>query len=215
MKPDTRLVYRMLLAVDVERYSTRNAMEQLHAQIDLRQALEETASRCGLDRELWHRQVRGDGELAVLPPDVDIPRVVGAFVHHLERTLTDLNAARVGRRPLRLRLAMHHGTLAPGPFGPIGDAPVVVSRLLDAGPLRRLLAERQDGDLGLVVSEALFKDVVSTGFCALTPADFEGIRVTTKGICYRGYIRTSPMLSAGATVLDLSSRQRQRLAQLS
>jgi hypothetical protein len=207
MDTDTRLVYRMLVAVDVERYSTRNAMEQLQAQSDLRRTLEDAAARCGLDREHWHKQVRGDGELAVLPPDVDVPRVVGVFVHHLETALLDLNAARVGRRPLRLRLALHHGTLAPGPFGPIGDAPIVVSRLLDAGPLRRTLAQRQDGDLALVVSDALFKDIVSTGFCSLGPDDFEAIRVVTKGTCYRGYVRRSRLVSADATVLTFSARR--------
>jgi hypothetical protein len=205
--PDTRLVYRLLLAVDVEKYSKRNALEQFRAQEDLRRALEDTASLCGLNREVWHKQVRGDGELAVLPPDVDVPHVVGTFVCHLETVLADLNTARIGRRRLRLRLAMHHGTLAPGPFGPIGDAPVVVSRLLDAAPVRRHLAGLQDGDLALVVSDEIFKNVVSTGFCAFGPADFEAIRVTTKGDCYRGYIRRSRAVSADATVLTLSSRR--------
>jgi hypothetical protein len=209
---DTRLVYRLLLAVDVERYSARNAMEQLQAQSDLRQTLEEAASRSGLDRGLWHKQVRGDGELAVLPPEVDVPQVAGTFVRRLETALADLNAAHVGRSPLRLRLALHHGTLAPGPFGPIGDAPIVVSRLLDAPALRRLLAERQDGDLAVVVSDALFQDVVRTGFCALGPADFAPIRITAKGICYRGHVRRSRVVSADATVLDLSVRRRARLS---
>lgn len=207
MDPGTSLVYRMLLAVDVEKYSKRNAMEQFHAQRDLRQTLEEAASRCGLDRELWHKQVRGDGELAVLPADVDVAHVVGTFVRHLETALVDLNAGKSGRRALRLRLAMHYGTLAPGPFGPIGDAPIVVSRLLDAAPLRRHLAERRDGDLGLVVSDSLFQDIVSTGFCSLGPSDFDAIRVTAKGVCYRGYIRRSRVVSADATVLTLSPRR--------
>jgi hypothetical protein len=210
MDSETRLVYRLLLAVDVERYSKRNAMEQLRAQSDLRRALEQAAFRSGLDRELWHKQVRGDGELAVLPPEVDVPTAVGAFVAHLEAALADLNAG-CGERPLRLRLAMHHGTLASGPFGPIGDAPIVISRLLDAAPLRKLLAERRKGDLGLVVSDALFQDVVSTGFCSLRPAEFEAIRITTKGTSYRGHVRRAPVEAADPAVLDLATRRLVRL----
>jgi hypothetical protein len=183
-------------------------MGQFQAQAGLRRALEEAASRSGLRRELWHKQVRGDGELAVLPPDVDVPKVVGTFVHQLETALADLNDASVERPPLRLRLAMHYGTLAPGPFGPIGDAPIVVSRLLDAAPLRRRLAEGRDGDLGLVVSDSLYGDVVTTGFCALGPDDFEPIQVTAKGIRYRGHVRHARVVSADATVLPFSASRR-------
>jgi hypothetical protein len=205
MDSDARLVYRLLLAVDVERYSKRNAVEQLRAQNDLRQTIEDAASRSGLDRDVWYKQVRGDGELAVLPPEVDVLTVVGTFVSHLEAALVDVNDGCAGR-PLRLRLAMHHGTLASGPFGPIGDAPIVVSRLLDAPPLRKLLAERRDGDLGLVVSDTLFKDVVSTGFCPLDPAEFEAIRITVKGTSYRGHIRGSLVEPDEAMVLTFSAR---------
>lgn len=204
MEPDPRLVYRLLLAVDVEKYSKRNAMEQLRAQRDLRQTLEDAAAESGLDRRLWHKQDRGDGELAVLPPEVDVSAAVGTFVSHLERALADLNAE--CERPLRLRVALHHGTLASGPFGPIGDAPIVVSRLLDAPPLRKLLAERRDGDLGLVVSDALFQDVVSTGFCSLAPAEFTAIRVTAKGTCYRGYIRKNAAAVDSAELTPFARR---------
>jgi hypothetical protein len=207
MIDETRLVYRLLVAVDVEKYSARSAIEQLHAQTDLRQVLDEAASRSGLDRGLWHKQVRGDGELAVLPPEVNVPVVTGTFVRRLETALADLNDARVGRPTLRLRLALHHGTLAPGPFGPIGDAPIVVSRLLDAAPLRKAMADRRQGDLGLVVSDALFHDVVRTGFCSLGPADFAPIRVVAKGTCYRGHVRTPRVVSADATVVPLTPRR--------
>ncbi|GLY82427.1 hypothetical protein [Actinoallomurus iriomotensis] len=207
MISDTRLVYRLLVAVDVERYSARSAMEQLRAQTDLRQVLDDAASHAGLDRALWHKQVRGDGELAVLPPEVDVPGVVGSFVQGLETAMADLNDARVGQPSLRLRLALHHGTLAPGPFGPIGDAPIVVSRLLDAGPVRKALADRQHGDLGLVISDTLFHDIVRTGFCSLAPADFEPIRVTVKGTSYRGHVRAPRMVTADATVVALAPRR--------
>lgn len=184
---DTQLVYRLVLAVDVEKYSRRPAMDQLRVQNDLRDVLEKAADQAGLARRRWQKQVRGDGELAVLPPDVDVARVVGDFVRHLDAALAELNTGRAGR-PLRLRVAIHHGTLAPGPFGPIGDAPIVVSRLLDAAPLRQALAQRGDGDLALVVSQSLYNDVVRTGFCSFRPADFHPIRVTCKGVCHRGQV---------------------------
>lgn len=184
-----RLMYRLVLAVDVEKYSTRDAREQLRAQTDLHTVLRLAAQRTGLDQSQWYEQVSGDGELVVLPEDVDVSVVVGDFTCRLETTLGEFNRQRRGGTRLRLRVAIHHGTLTPGPFGPAGDAPIVVSRLLDAKPLRRLLAEQQDRDVALIVSQTLFQDVVRTGFCSLEPDEFEPVRMIAKGVPYHGFIR--------------------------
>ncbi|WP_024934211.1 hypothetical protein [Actinomadura welshii] len=181
-----QLVYRLLLAVDLERYSQLDAHQQLAAQTDLRGLLDGCAKRTGLRTNAWYRQPGGDGELVVLPAGVNVARVVGAFAHDLERALTELNSRRATR--LRLRLAFHHGTMIEGPLGPAGDAPIVVSRLLDAAPLRAYLTEHPDRDLALVVSDSLFKDVVGSGFCAVNPADFIRLEVEIKEKPYRGYI---------------------------
>ncbi|MFC5750845.1 hypothetical protein [Actinomadura rugatobispora] len=189
MAARSRLQYRLLVAVDVERYSARDALRQFMAQDDLRHALERAAAGAGLDRELWYRQFAGDGELAVLPGDVDISHAVGALSAELDTALAEINERRAAGDRLRIRLAFHHGTLAPGPFGPAGAAPIVVSRLLDSAPLRALLDRRPEHDLVLAVSDSLYADVVSTGFCRLDPAGFQPIRISAKGIRYRGFIR--------------------------
>lgn len=186
--PRGQLGYRLILAVDVEGYSTRSARDQLLAQRDLVRALDAAAAGSGLDRRHWHRQVTGDGELAVLPGHADVARAVGSFPGWLRGMLADRNAAcRPGPR-LRVRLVLHHGTLIAGPFGPAGDAPVVASRLLDARPLRQFLARHPGDDLALAVSGSLFRDVVRTGFCCLDPAAFDPMRITAKGIAYHGYL---------------------------
>jgi hypothetical protein len=59
---------------------------------------------------------------------------------------------------------------------------------LNAKPLRRLLADRQEPDIALILSATLFRDVVQTGFCSLDPADFQHVRVTTKGVHYHGFV---------------------------
>lgn len=157
---DVRLVFRMLLAVDIERYSARSAREQLQAQVDLRWALDRAAKTAGLDQDLWHQQVSGDGELAVLPETADVPQIVGKFSGGLESALAELNTQNRPSPCPRVRLAMHYGTLILGPrasFGPAGDAPIVVSRLLDARPLRQFLIRRQDHYVALIVSERLLR----------------------------------------------------------
>src|SRR4051812_33774492 len=119
-----RLMYRLVLAVDVEKYSTRDAREQLRAQTELQRILNAAAQDTGLDQREWYEQVSGDGELVVLPEDVDVPAVVGDFTSSLEAILGEVNHRVIGGRRLRLRVALHHGTLTPGPFGPAGDAPI-------------------------------------------------------------------------------------------
>ncbi|GAA4241711.1 hypothetical protein GCM10022254_71650 [Actinomadura meridiana] len=189
---NTRLTYRLLVAVDIQGYSKRDTREQLLAQRDLCDALDGAAHAAGLDRGRWDKQVGGDGELATLPDGTDPAAVAGDFVIGLAGALRDLNRGPGGeaRRPLRVRLSLHHGTLTAGPFGPAGDAPIVVQRLLDAAPLRALLRGDADRDLACVVSDSLFEDVVRTGFCALPPEAFQPIKVTAKGTVFRGHILT-------------------------
>ena len=184
-----RLMYRLVLAVDVEKYSARDAREQLRAQTELQRTLSAAAQSVGLDQREWYEQVSGDGELVVLPENVDVPVVVGDFTSALETILGDFNRGVVDGMRLRLRVALHHGTLTPGPFGPAGDAPIVVSRLLDAKPLRKLLADDQDRDLALIISRSLYEDVVRTGFCSLDRDEFQPVRVNAKGIQYNGFVR--------------------------
>jgi hypothetical protein len=187
----------MVVAVDVERYSARSMRDQFLAQRDLGRVLDAAAELAGLDRGHWHRQISGDGELAVLPAETDVARVVGVFSERLRETLADLNSARPAGSRLRMRLVFHYGTLVAGPFGPAGETPIVVSRLLDAEPLRRSLAQRPAHDLVMAVSDTLFRDIVSTGFCALDPADFDAIQILAKGNDYRGHVHRGHAGHAG------------------
>ncbi|TMQ99230.1 hypothetical protein ETD83_18220 [Actinomadura soli] len=184
------LLFRPLLAIDIMGYSVRSPRMQVQAQTDLLAAMEVAASEAGLDRERWTQQVSGDGELDVLPDD-DIVTVVGRYAPALERALAETNRKVPLDRRLRVRLALHHGALIMGPeasFGPAGGAPVVVSRLLDARPLRRYLIVHPERNVALIVSRNIFREVVCSGFCELPPVHFRPIRTTIKGVVYHGYI---------------------------
>ncbi|GGV24367.1 hypothetical protein GCM10010182_53630 [Actinomadura cremea] len=191
-----RLDYRLLMAVDIQRYSKRDARDQLAAQHQLADALDRAAGGIGLDRARWNKQVGGDGELATLPVGTDPAPVAGGFAIGLAEALREVNRT-PGRHRLRVRLALHYGTLTEGPFGPAGDAPIVVQRLLDAAPLRRLLDD-DARDLAYVVSDSLFEDVVQTGFCALAPGAFQPMKITAKGAAFRGHLLTGALPGAAA-----------------
>ncbi len=178
------LVYRLVVAVDVEGYSKLDALDQSLVQSRLSDVLDVAARNAGLDRDLWYRQVRGDGELAVLPTDADAAWVVAHFTEQLSQALADLRAAGT---PLRMRVAMHCGPLTAGAFGLVGDAPIVTCRLLDAKVVRDALATA-DSDLVLVISQRLHDDVVRTRFHDLDPTRFRPTRFRMKNQVYSGYL---------------------------
>jgi hypothetical protein len=139
--------------------------------------------------------------MAVLPEGVDVIRAVEHFTRQLAGALARLNRVRETADPhsrprLRLRLAFHHGTLTSGPFGPAGDAPIVVSRLLDSRALRRLLDEQPERDLAFMVSDTLFRDVVGTGFCGLEPTGFRQVRMMSKGLSHKGFMYVGRSMTA-------------------
>jgi hypothetical protein len=180
------LTYRYLSAVDIEGFSSLYACDQLQMQTGLGQALDIAAARSGLDRSRWHSQVSGDGELAVLPPDTDGLRLIADYPHELACALHEVNNGR--RQRVRIRLALHHGPIIQGRFGPAGDSPVVVSRLLDSDDLRQYLSQRTALDLVTIVSASLHRDVIETRLHHLNPAEFVGTQVQVKGKCYEAYI---------------------------
>ena len=177
------LIYGLVIAVDIENFSRLDTLDQSIMQDKLCRVLDLAAARAMLDRTTWYRQLRGDGELAVLPPDTDVAWVVADFPHQIAEELKD-----VGSPQLRLRISMNHGTLTAGDFGPIGDAPIVACRLLDARATRRALASDCDNNVVTVVSRGLYEDVVTTRFHGLQPERFRPMHVSAKGRTYAGYL---------------------------
>jgi len=180
------LAYRYLTAVDIAGFSCLNALDQVNMQNDLGHVLDLAASGTGLDRTLWQVQECGDGELAVLPSDTDGPKLIAEYPRELTRALSDVNKTRHIR--LRIRAAIHYGPFVQGRFGPAGQGPIVVSRLLDSDRLRKYLAQRTELDLVLIVSASLYQDVIETCFCRLDAAQFARADVRAKGRCYPAYI---------------------------
>jgi hypothetical protein len=181
--------FRFLVAVDVEGFSRRPAAQQAKAQNDLEYAMSMAARWANLDRPSWYRQPRGDGELAVLPPDANGLTLVADFPRCLVCALNEVNRSAVPGTRLRVRLAIHHGAIVPGgPFGPVGAAPVVVSRLVDAPVLRHVLRQNGGVDIALMVSATVYDEVISSEFHNLNPEMFCRTIFNVKGSKFVGYI---------------------------
>lgn len=204
MSVQTQLVDRFVVGVDVEKYSVRNVRQQDETQQALDSILDTAAAAAGLDRQLWVTAPGGDGELAVLPADVDMVAVVSRFVSELDDRLGAFNEDRVPVMKIRLRVAMHIDTVKLSAFGYAGPGLVVLSRLLDAAPLRAALASALDANLALLVSEPVYRKVVQSGLGGLRPRRFAAITVDNKA---KGFRETAYLHIPGASQ-DADSRPR-------
>jgi hypothetical protein len=194
------LAFRFLVAVDAEGFSRCCAAEQASIQNDLDRALGTTAEALGMDRDHWDCQPRGDGELAELPLISDGLSLVADFPRLLAAVISEINATRVAGPRLRVRMAIHHGAVSPGPFGSIGPAPVLVTRLVDAGVVRQQLRRQPDRDLALIVSAAVHDEVVKTRFHGLCPEAFSRVTVQAKGLAYVGYLYQDNFTGTGPQI---------------
>jgi hypothetical protein len=203
------LTFRFLVAVDVAGFSKFCAAEQAEIQDDLEDAMTQAAASTGLDREQWYRQPRGDGELAVLPVGVDGLSLVADYPRALASRIADANPAS-GTARLRVRLAVHHGAVIPGRFGPVGTALITVSRLVDAPVVRQQLHQRSDLHTALIVSATIHDEVIQSRLRNLSPDTFRRANIRAKGIAYVGYLyqgsfetRDSLVPAGLATAMDM------------
>lgn len=97
-----------------------------------------------------------------------------------------------------MRLAIHHGTIYPGPFGPVGKGPTTVSRLLDAPVLRQRIQQQANLDIAWIVSDAVYNEIVQSRFHELDPANFHRTRARIKGTSFVGYLFCETSASAVA-----------------
>jgi hypothetical protein len=181
------LAFRFIVTVDIEGFSKRYAAEQAKAQVDLELAMARATESAGLERERWYRQPSGDGELAVLPQGVDGLSLVANYPRELAFSIANVNRANRAPR-LRVRLAIHHGAVAPGHFGPVGTALIVISRLVDAEVTRQQLRQRSDLDIALIVSATVYGEVIQSRLHNLDPDAFRRVIIRSKGIPYVGYL---------------------------
>lgn len=172
------LVERFVVGVDIKGFSRQVARTQIILQTALNRMLGEAAGSVGLDRDRWTRHPGGDGEVAVLPADVDLLAVVRRFVIELDTRLTDHNEDYGASARMRLRVAMHTDVVTEsGPLGYAGPALTVLRRLLDADPVRAVLLESPEVNLAQIISYDLYRKAVLPELGGLRPRQFRKVRV--------------------------------------
>jgi hypothetical protein len=76
-------------------------------------------------------------------------------------------------------VAVHRGDVVFDQQSFTSDAPVVAVRLVDAPPVRDALKTAPDTDIGLIISDEVFRATVAEGYRGLNSADFLEVSVLT------------------------------------
>ncbi|HEX6359669.1 hypothetical protein [Actinophytocola sp.] len=177
---DNHFSRRTLLSSDAENYSGRNDLQQHELQQARVDVLAVATAAAGFDRSRWSVQPAGDGELAVLPANVPEWTVIDEFPSALAHALAAYNASQRHGGRLRMRLAIHQGLVSPAAGGYAGQGVVAVSRLVDSAPARQALAACPTTDLVVLLSPALFEEVVRQGHTRMSERDFREVVVRNK-----------------------------------
>jgi hypothetical protein len=171
---------RLLVSVDMQKYSRQDNLGQYAAQQTFQRVIAEAVRAAGLDRSGWLTQAGGDSELAILPPEVPEERVVGQFTRHLDQLLRDANRRLLPAAKVRLRMAVHEGRVhLDGANGYPGDAINTVCRLRDARCLKQALERFPNAGLALIVSDPIYRDVVAQGYDGIREERFRRVTVNT------------------------------------
>ncbi|ADU09129.1 MULTISPECIES: adenylate/guanylate cyclase domain-containing protein [Micromonospora] len=217
MAPVVQSQRRLIMFVDMESYSRNDDVGQFHAQKNFQKVMREAADLCGLDRRGWTVQATGDGEFAIFPPGTSEPRIVAELVPAMDRVLRDHNRQAADHARIRMRVAMHQGLVAPAENGFAGKAVVTAARLVNAEPLRDALGSFPDAAVALIVSDAIYRDVVSQSYSGIRPDRFRRVLVEVKSFVSEAWIfvpdenvNCSPMVPA----VDRHSGTRRRVGKV-
>jgi hypothetical protein len=173
-------VHHTIVAMDVAGSGRRDDLLQLRMRADLREIIAKTLAAQSLDPcGRCTTATLGDGIRLIVPPDVSPAVLLDPFVPNLATALRQHRKVASDPAVLRLRAAVHTGLLHADAGGWAGEPLVACTRMLDAAPVRGVLAVDERVDLVLVVSEAVYRAVVRHGY-GLDPATFHPVRISEK-----------------------------------
>lgn len=182
-------VHRTIIVVDVEGFgdARRTLPHQLTIREGLYRVLREAFGNAGVAWSACHREDRGDAVFVLAPADIPKALFVESVPYALVTALRAHNAShRADEERIRLRMALHAGEVAYDEHGVTSSAVNLAFRLLDATPLKAVLAG-SPGVLALITSAWFFDDVVR--HCPVAePATYRPVRVAVKETTTVGWI---------------------------
>ncbi|MCQ9132252.1 hypothetical protein [Streptomyces hilarionis] len=183
-------LHRGIVLLEIEDFGSRPDAVRAALREALYRMAESALAHAGLDPGRCRTEERGDGLLILVPGSVPADRLLRAFLSSLDIDLRTHQQEHNAALRMRLRVGMSHGPVVlDGPHLAGGDVDDL-AELLDAGPVRQVLARASRSPLVLVVPDAFFRSVVAghgsrhTDPAAYGPRDV----VTKRGRTLRGWV---------------------------
>lgn len=198
-----KTVHRGMIAIDIASFGhpSRSSAVQAHLRSGLYTIVSEAFAASDLSWDQCYREDRGDGILIVTPPDVSTSLLVDPMILQLASGVRHHNRLSSEAAKIRLRIAVHVGSVTVDEHGMSGAAIVSLFRLLDARAFKEA-STRSDTDVDLIVSDLFYDSVVRHGLSMLDPTGFLPIVEQVKETRVRGwvYIPDDPTDPPGTTI---------------
>ncbi|MFE4450683.1 hypothetical protein [Streptomyces sp. NPDC056796] len=172
--------HHWVVVLDIENFSSRPDPVQRSLRAGMYEVLREAVLRAGLPAGDVVAEDRGDGVLMIVPATVSPIVLAGPFVHALDEELRQKAVVYSPAHAMRFRVALHQGIVARDGEGWSGDAVNTACRLVDAGPLREVLAAAPASRMVFVVSDEIYRAVVRHGHRSVDPAAYLPMPFRTK-----------------------------------
>ncbi|MGW2616870.1 hypothetical protein [Streptomyces sp. NPDC001500] len=182
-------LHRVIVLLGIEDFGSRPDAVRSRLRAALYGMVESALTQAGLDPGQRRIEDRGDSLLVLAPDSIPPARLLQAFVSSLDIDLRAHQQMHHVSHRLRLRVGMSHGPVVVDAGHAVGRDIEDLSRLLDAEPVRQVLALADRASLILVVPDAFFDSVVRHGSRHTDPATY-GPRdvVTERGRTLRGWV---------------------------
>lgn len=180
---------RLCMGVDIVAWSRRStATQREDLQHRLLALLITAAAEADTAFDDWHLQPAGDGALIVLPGTIDEARTIAALLRVLSRDLTRHNDTEPPECRLRARLSLGQGILRENTLGYSTNVAIEVPRMLDSPALRAAIDAYPAANVAAIVTDDLYRDVISHGLHDLQPGQFWHVEVNVKSFHTRAWV---------------------------
>ena len=194
-----------LFVVDIAGFGDPGRDDQVRRELHaaLYRMLSAAFDESGVPWEECRHEDRGDGAIVAVSPMVPVARLIDPLLDHLRAALRRHNRMAAAPAQLRLRVALHAGTVYRDDHGWVGTAVNHVCRLLDAGVVKQALAA-STAELVFVASDFVYGDVIRHGPGLIDPAAYRPVEVRVKETRARAWIHVpeGPGHRTDAPVVD-------------
>jgi hypothetical protein len=194
-----------MFAVDMADFTRpdRDDDHRMFMREELYRILERAFDGSGIPWITCFPEDRGDGVLVVVSSGIGATGIIDPLPERLGNLIRRHNHVSSAGARIQLRAAAHLGPVHHDGHGFVGTDVDFLFRMLDARPLRRELAGTE-ADLALIVSEYVYRNIVSRHPSLVSPTAFRRVRFQVKHTKSRAwtYVPSAPP-ALTATVAQL------------